>query len=199
MTRDPTLLRAGAAEPTDDALLDADPTGAWGTLVRLRRDAVDDAPAAHPVPDLPAIERWAGGAEDDAVAWHAERSVLLAEIVEAALDALPADAHRELAAAPATTEVADPWPARYGGDGWVVVLGVDEAGWLYWAIEATPAGAETGDGELVLDDVGLTVPVRLVPGAAGGIEPAADLFGADDVNPVRTIQIGGARLSRSGR
>lgn len=197
-TIDPRLLSEDASVPPDDALLGADPTGAWGALVRLRAEATATAPAAPPVPDSGALARWSADPDDDddAVPYYAVRSLLLAELLEGAIDELPAAGPRHLAAAPARAAV-DPWPARYRGGGWTVVLGVDEAGWLYYALEAVPEGAPD-TGELRLDDLALTVPTALRAGAAGGLGDADELLGGDDVNPVRAVHLAGQTLPRDG-
>ena len=195
---DPTLLSEGTPVPDENTLLAADPSGAWGALVQLRADAVDDAPAQSPVPDLEAVARWSAEAPeagDEAVPFYAEHSLLMAELLEGSLDALaPADVRR-LAAAPDRGPATDPWPARYAGAGWLVVLGIDEAGWLYFAIEAAPEGA-LSDGSLVLPDLGITLPTELRVGAAGGIDDADELLGGHDLNPIRSLEIAGSTLQR---
>ncbi|MCP4872836.1 MAG: hypothetical protein GY898_29450 [Proteobacteria bacterium] len=194
---DPTLLSARASLPDDDALLAADPSGAWGALVRLRADTATDLPAAVAVPDAAAIAAWSGdeaAPANDPVPYYAARSLLLAELLEGTLEQLPAEDARQLAAAPARATV-DPWPARYRGGGWTVVLGVDEAGWLYYAIEGAADGAPA-DGELRLSDIDLQVPTALTPGTASGLGDASELLGSDDVNPLRTVIVDGLTLPR---
>ncbi len=188
MTIDPTLLdeRLGAA-PDDAALLAADPTAAWGALVHLRRDAASGA-AAPTVPDLATLADWADGGDEASVAFYAERSLLIAELLEGTLALGAAPAARRLAAAPGAADRVDPWPARYAGGGWRLVLGLDEAGWLYLAVEAAPP-AGPGRGEARLVDVDIAVGLDLSAGAAVGIGSADDLLGGDDFNPVRRIEL----------
>jgi len=197
---DPLLLVEASVLPDDDALLAADPTGAWGALVRLREEALQTAAPVAPVPDLDAIARWSADAadpDDDAVRFYAERSLLIAELLEGTLEALVDDAPRALAAAPARAAT-DPWPARYAGGGWTVVLGIDEAGWLYYSVDDAPEGA-SGDGELSLPDLDLLVPTALAAGTAGGLGDADDLLGGHDLNPVRSIDLAGRTLTRIDR
>ncbi len=193
---DPRLLEAGTPVPDEETLTAADPTGAWGALVILRADALDDTPPGLPVPDLDAVARWAAqtpGEGDDGVPFHARRSLLMAEILEGTIDGLAPAAVRRLAAAPDRGSVADPWPARYAGAGWRIVLGVDEAGWLYVAVQAAPEAA-AGDGLVELVDVGVDVNVALQPGAAVGVGAAEEVLGGLDFNPIRTLRVAGDRL-----
>ena len=195
---DPTLLAEGAPVPDEDTLLAADPSGAWAALVQLRADAIEDAPTLAPVPDLEAVARWSAETPeigDEAVPFYAEHSLLMAEILDGSLDALAPANVRQLAAAPGRGPATDPWPARYSGEGWKVVLGIDESGWLYFSIEAAPDGAP-GDGLLVVDDLDLRISTELRPGTAGGIDDAEELLGGHDLNPIRALEIAGTTLQR---
>lgn len=195
---DPGLLDEGSPIPDEDTLLAADPSGAWGALVLLRADAVEQTPDPLPVPDLDAMARWSGGVPrtgDESVPFYARHSLLVAEMLEGCLDDLAPAEGRRLAAAPDRGPAADPWPARYAGGGWRVVLGVDEAGWLYYAIEEAPEGSP-GDGALQLDDLGLTLTSETRAGTAGGIGDAEELLGGHDFNPVRTLSLAGTTLRR---
>ena len=195
---DPTLLDEGSSVPDEDTLLAADPSGAWGALVLLRAAAVEQAPDPLPVPDLDALTRWSAEVPrtgDESVPFYARHSLLVAEMLEGCLDELAPAEECQLAAAPHRGPAADAWPARYSGGGWRVVLGVDEAGWLYFSIEAAPAGSARA-GSIRLDDLDLTLPTKTRPGTAAGVGDAEELLGGHDLNPVRTVTLAGTTLSR---
>ena len=193
---DPSLLDEQRRDPLpdDDELLAADPSAAWGALVRLRSDAVATGAPVAPVPELEALRRWSEQRVqpgDEAVPWYARQSLLVAEMLEATLDAGAEGDSRQLAAAPEASPPEAVWPARYGGEGWRIVLAVDEAGQLYLEIEEAPPFIPDL-GSLSLPDIDHAVEGSLAAGSEHALGPAASLLGDEDFNPVRTVEILGS-------
>lgn len=130
-------LAGEAAPDAEDQLLAADPSGSEATLMHLARIAAVEAGARPLGPDR--LLAWADGADDPATEALVARSGLAAEQLEARLDEEVA-ARRLAAAAP--SPAAEVWPAAYRGDGWELLLGLDEADRLFAAVLEAPAGIE---------------------------------------------------------
>jgi hypothetical protein len=181
--------------PFDPALFDADAASldarvggedpAWDLLVGLRAAALHRA-AASDVPDLPRLAAWAAGAEDDAVLASADRSLLMAELLEGSIELAPAaEGPRRLVASTAVEAAPEPFPAVYTRGAWTVVVGLDEVDRLFVAVDRAPSGDEA---TLVLPDVDRVLHVR--PGEVLTLGAAVELLGAEpSFNPVRTLRV----------
>lgn len=182
-------------KPFDSALLDAS-AGAldaledsedrcWALLVGLRAAALHQASAD--VPDLARMEAWAGGAVDDDVPAFAERSLLIAELLEETLlqtPAAPADRHR-LVASTRQEASPEPFPATYAAAEWTAVLGLDESDRLFVALDRAPTGDTVA---LDLPDLDRGLQARV--GEVHALGAAAELLGAEPVfNPVRSLRV----------
>ncbi len=114
------LIEGREVEGAAEALAAADPSGAEEVLMHLVRLGRTGAPATPGVDELLA---WAGGeGEQSPVA----DSLLLAEMLEGALEQGDVGAGLALAAAGRGGEATNPWPAHYLGGPWHVILDLDE-------------------------------------------------------------------------
>jgi hypothetical protein len=170
----------------DAASLDAATTDnpAWDTLVGLRAAALHRA--ADDLPDLDRMDAWARGADDPDVSAFAERSLLMAELLEETLLAAPAAVgeHR-LVASTAFESPPDPFPAVYGAPDWTVVLGLDEAHRLFVAVDRMPSDDPA---TVQLPDLDHILSAR--SGDVVSLGDAEDLLGAEaSFNPVRSMRV----------
>lgn len=166
------LLQGHSVPDAEQALAAADPTGAEEVLLHLVR--LGQARGGPEAPDVEGLLAWARG---EAVQPGPDRSVLLAEMLEGALDEADVGAGLSLAAAGVVGTAREPWPAHYRRGAWHVVLDLDEDERLVGFVEATAAGQRAE----ALDLAGLVVPVQ---GDLAPIGPAEDVLGAPpEFNP----------------
>lgn len=178
---DPSLLDADAAQldaaESDDA--------SWDFLVGLRAAGLHRA--ADDLPDLDRIEAWAKGAEDPDVLAAADRSLLMAELLEESIEIAPAveSGPRRLVASTAFERPPEPFPAVYGQEDWSVVVGLDERDHLFVALDQAPPGA---DATVLLPDVDRVL--QLPAGGLVSLGAAEDLLGVEpSFNPVRSLRV----------
>ncbi len=176
-------LRGEGVPDVEARLLAADPSGSEATLLHLARiAAVEAAAVEHPVDRLLS---WAQGADDATSEVLVGRSGLLAEQLEAALEASGASHGLRLAAA-GGDEGEDVWPAVYRGGPWEVLIGLDEADRLFVAALAAPS--DQGAATVLMAGM---APVDVsVDGDAAVLGPAEGVLGGPaEFNPWAQIAV----------